>query len=348
MIINGQRAMAYVAKINKLEKHPNADALDICTIGGWKVVSQKDLHREGDLVIYCSIDSWIPHTLAPFLSGSSGPKEYEGVQGNRLRTVKLRKQVSQGLVLPIRELDVDLSAANEGDDVSELLGILKWEAPIPTQLAGQVKGNFPDFIPKTDQERVQNLQRELEIWYEKDYSWEITEKLDGSSMTVFSRDGEMNVCSRNLNLECNPDNAFWKAALDQDLGSIWKEHEFSNDYVLQGELIGEGVQGNPYGLSGRRFVLYDIYDTQECLYLMPFERREMFETMVAMGVDIDHVPVVVYEGVSVKSIDYWLDCADGETRLKKGGKREGIVMKCNEAELSFKAISNKWLLKNGG
>ncbi len=160
-----ERKLATIRRIDALNPIEGADRIETATIGGWKVVCQKGLYSVGDLVVYCEIDSWIPTEVAPFLTPSGRePKEYNRISGEKLRTVKLRGVTSQGLLLPLSETNVmyndstshtNLSELNleEGADVTELLGILKWEAPIPACLSGMVNGVFPSWIPKTDEER---------------------------------------------------------------------------------------------------------------------------------------------------------------------------------------------------
>lgn len=155
--------MAWIVNIDNVEKHPNADALDICTVGGWKCVTKLGDFKKDDLAVYLRIDSWCPTTLAPFLSKGKEPREFNGVKGERLRTVKLRGELSQGLLLPvtigiggfpfIKSVSGEIVVVNEGDDVTEALGIQKWERPIPACLAGMVKGNWPSVVQKTDEER---------------------------------------------------------------------------------------------------------------------------------------------------------------------------------------------------
>ena len=115
------RKMATVRVIDSILPIPDADSIECAVIGGWKVVTKKGEYQPGDLAVYCEIDSWIPHELAPFLSKGE-PKEYNGVKGERLRTVRLRKQLSQGLLLPYSILGM---IGSEGDDVSEFLNIQK-------------------------------------------------------------------------------------------------------------------------------------------------------------------------------------------------------------------------------
>ena len=189
------RKLATIRKITELNPIPKADAIEVATVDGWKAVVKKGDFKVGDLAIYLEVDSWVPYELAPFLSKDKEPKEYNGVKGERLRTIKLRGQLSQGLLLPI-DVAYDEDPPDydhvflEGDDVTEILGIQKWERPVPAQLAGLMKGSFPSFIPKTDQERVQNIVSEIASAKELGLEFEVTEKLEGSSMTCYLRNLE--------------------------------------------------------------------------------------------------------------------------------------------------------------
>ncbi len=349
MYKNGERTMAWIATINEVALIPNADAIEAYRVGGWWVVDKKDAYEVNDLVVYVSIDSWVPTELAPFLSKGGEPREFNGVRGERLRTIKLRGQVSQGLLLPLtvlpRSLGFEFAKVDGcavGEDVSHWLGIQKWEAPVPAQLAGQVRGNFPGFISKTDQERIQNLTSELREWQDNpQFTWEVTEKLDGSSMTVYVRDEEEGVCSRNLDLKRDEANSFWNVAIREDL--IAKIRSTGRNLALQGELIGEGIQKNPYGIRGQDFRLYDIYDIDRGDYMSPAERRVFADTH-----GIAHVPVISTEMVIQEHVQGLLTMAEGKSVLRPMRDREGLVFKCNTfGGPSFKAVSNKWLL-NGG
>lgn len=176
-----ERQLARVVKIDQVIKHPNADSLDLCKVGGWQVVAKLGEFKAGELAIYFEIDSWIPVELAPFLIKGSEPHEYNGVYGERLRTIKLRKELSQGLLLPLSILNNVPSSYGfafgvpEGEDLTEVLGIQKWERPLSANLRGMAKGNFPSFLRKTDKERIQNLKFDRY----QDLVCEVTEKLDG-------------------------------------------------------------------------------------------------------------------------------------------------------------------------
>jgi len=338
------RKLATIRKIDALRPIPDADAIECAVVGGWTCVVKKGEYAAGDLAVYCEIDSWIPHEVAPFLSRGNFPRVYNEVKGERLRTVKLRGQLSQGLLLPLSV--IPFASYIPDDDVSELLGIVKYEAPIPAQLAGEVKGMFPGWIQKTDQERIQNLKEELDYWLREQHVWEVTEKLDGSSMTVYLRDGEFGVCSRNLELKPSETNSLWKVAVRNDLEL--KLRRANRNLALQGELIGEGIQGNPYKQKGQEFFLFDIYDIDTSKYLTPAERKAFIEEH-----DIKHVPVLAYgaelsDTLGINSIDGILKFAEGKSVMGMiGCEREGLVFKSKAMQCSFKAISNKFLLKGG-
>jgi RNA ligase (TIGR02306 family) len=228
-------------------------------------------------------------------------------------------------------------------DISERLGIQKWEAPIPASLSGDVEGVFPTVVPKTDQERIQNLTEELKTWQSNSaFTWEVTEKLDGSSMTVFVHDDRVGVCSRNWALKETAGNTLWAVARREQL--IEKVRQTGRNLALQGELIGEGIQGNAYNVKGQDFRLFDIYDIDRGEYLGPVERRVFAETH-----GIKHVPVIATEMVIEEWVTGLLTMADGVSVLNPKTNREGLVFKCNTfGGPSFKAISNRWLIKNDG
>jgi RNA ligase (TIGR02306 family) len=341
MMEKSQRVMARVVQIDEVRGIPGADAIDAYRVGGWWVVDKKAAYAPGDLAIFAELDSWIPHELAPFLSRGQEPREYNGVRGERLRSVKLRGQISQGLLLPLKHLTNYGADLVVGSDVTDALGIQKYEAPIPAQLAGEVRGAFPSYIPRTDQERVQNLSMEIAQWCAEGKTFEISEKLEGSSMTVYSTTNDEGVCSRNLDLKESVSNTLWKVVKrDQLLDKI-----AGLNIALQGELVGEGIQGNIYQLRGQHFYVFDIYDIAAGRYYTPSERRLFCKTT-----QIQHVPVLTGcadKDLGTGSIQDILDWAEGKSALNTATEREGIVFKCNQdPDVSFKAISNKYLISN--
>ena len=340
------RKLATIRVIDALNPIEGADAIECATIGGWKVVVKKGEFNVGDRAVYCEIDSWIPTELAPFLSKGKEPRVFEGIRGERLRTVKLRGQLSQGLLLNLDLVIPQTNSFAEGDDVSELLNIVKWEMPMNAQLAGMARGNFPSLIPKTDQERAQNMVKEIVSANEAGMRFEITEKLEGSSMTVYLIDGEFGVCSRNLDLKETEGNAFWQVArrdgieekMRNETGGDW-------DFAIQGELIGPGIQGNIYNLKEVEFRVFDVYDITNGCYLNPLPRRNLIACM-----DLKHVPVLVsagslYDTLGITDIPQLLKFAEGKSVMGMiGCEREGLVFKEVSGGMTFKVISNKYLL----
>ncbi len=347
------RALATIRRIESISLIENADAIDVASIGGWNVVVKKGAHNVDDLVCFFEIDSWVPEGLAPFLDNGSGSREFEGVKGYRLRTKKLRGVVSQGLILS----QTDCFGANiftEGTDVTEKLGILKYEKPVNAQLAGMARGNFPSAIPKTDQERIQNLKKELARWSSDDvpYQFEVTEKIDGSSCTVYRNDrliedgkDPIGVCSRNLDLKETEGNSFWSVA--RSAGVIEALQNCGMNIAIQGELAGPGVQGNQYKLPNLMFFVFDIYDIDRQKYYDAFERDAFCQVF-----KLTPAPVVIKSFMLVDvTVETLLTMAEGESKLNAQygsgqSTREGLVFKClSDPSISFKAISNKWLLK---
>lgn len=346
MMIN-MRKMAVIAVIDEIKPIPDANKICAYRVGGWWVVDTVGKYNVGDYVVYCEVDSWIPNTIAPFLSKGQEPREYNGVKGERLRTVRLRGQISQGLLLPVSVLNQDGVDGKEypfieGSDVAELLGIQKWEPPIPAQLAGLIEGPWPSQIQKTDQERIQNLTKEWDVL--RDHRYECTEKLEGSSMSVGLINGKFVVCSRNLNLRETQDNSLWAQARRYKIEE--KLHELNMDnIVIQGEIIGDGIQGNHYNIKGQDFYVFDVLNIQTGEYLQPATRRELVAKL-----DLKHVPVLE-EGMifsPIETVEDVLLFADGNSKLNPSKLREGLVFKRVDGSEHWKAVSNKYLIKTGG
>ena len=338
-----ERKLASIRKISDLSPIDGADKIEVATIDGWKVVVAKDVnHKVGDLVVYCEIDSFLPiRDEFEFLRKSSY-KKMGDQEGFRLKTIKLRGQVSQGLILPIVVLnppDTNIYVTPfEGLDVTEMLEIVKYEPPIHAELAGKVKGLFPSFLRKTDEERVQNLGKEYqEYQITSKHKFYVTEKLDGSSATFYLKDSVFGVCSRNLELTESEGNTFWKVARELDLEN--KMTSLGFNVCLQGELIGEGVQGNPYKIKGQTVRFFNGFniDTQENISFLEF-----VELIQKMG--LKTVPILDYDFLLPETIDGMLESADNKSELNSNFDREGVVVRSYDRTISFKVISNKFLL----
>jgi len=361
-----ERKLATIEVIKDLQPIEGADAIEVATVRGWKVVVKKNEFKVGDLCVYCEIDSVMPQK-----------PEFYFLQTSRFRikTIKLRGQVSQGICFPIsilidrlevinnKELPINyidseflyLTDENEkcgyilyrvGDDVTEILGVTKYELPIPAQLAGKVKGNFPSFLKKTDEERIQNMGWVLSEY--KDELFYVTEKVDGTSFTAYYNNGVFGVCSRNLDLFETEDNTHWKVARELDLEN--KMTAFSKyagaNFGLQGELAGEGIQKNHYKLKGQNVFFFNIFDINTHEYLS-YERLMEFLSHY----ELKSVPIVDGEFKLLSTVDEMLKYAEGKSLLNPDVEREGLVIRPHRViehpkygRISFKAISNKYLL----
>ncbi len=331
------RKLASVVKIVDIQPIPGADAIVVATVKGWKVVVKVNEYKVGDLAVYYEIDSFLPiRPQFEFLRKSSY-KRMGSSEGFRLKTIRLRGQISQGLLTPIPE---GISNPKEGDDLTEALGIVKYEPPIPAQLAGKIKGTFPSFIPKTEEIRIQNFESEVGFSPVGERAY-VTEKLDGTSFTCYFNNGVFGVCGRNWELSETSDNSLWRMANLLQLKEKMTKH--GKNIALQGELIGAGINGNLYGLSDHKLFFFTGYDIDK-------GRRMFFDELewVLFGLDLQMVPVLEKYGFVIPNesniVDYMLKYAEGKSVLNMEVDREGVVVRGLEREFSFKAISNTYLL----
>jgi len=345
-----ERKLATIRKIKEINPIEGADAIELAVVDGWQVVVAKNVgHQVGDLVVYCEIDSFLPIEPEFEFLRKSSYKKMGDQEGFRLKTIKLRGQISQGLILPYSVIPIAqfATAADlpEGMDVSEMLGIVKYEPPIPAQLAGRVKGTFPSFLRKTDEERIQNLEKEYTEWtLSSKHQFYATEKLDGSSFTCYIKNGEFGVCSRNMDLLETEDNTFWAVARKLDLEN--KLRSFGKNICFQGEMVGSGIQGNHYNMKDQTVFFYNIFLIDEREYVGYDEFRNML-----FDLDLACVPVLSYpfnfpadSEAAFPTVSALLRSAEGKSVLNDKVEREGLVIRSMDRTISFKAISNKFLL----
>lgn len=246
------RKLVTTARIISIDPIEGADAIEVAKIRGWNVVVGKGSHFVGEVVAFFEIDSSLPIEDPRFEQfAARGVKTLpNGEKVHRLRTIKLRGQISQGLVMSLNELGLD-SSLPEDVDLTEDLGVALWE--IPESMPNHAKGNFPtQFADKTDSERVQNLSDRQ--WREiNQHPWYATEKVDGSSITlIMDHDGTHRVCSRNLELASDA-HMFVKA---EESGLFDK---MVPGMVIQGELVGPGIQNNRLKLDAQRILVFDVW-----------------------------------------------------------------------------------------
>jgi RNA ligase (TIGR02306 family) len=338
------RKLASVQRILALDPIEGADAIERASVLGWHVVVKKGDFQVGDLAVYLEIDS-VPPDIEVFQFlwrfADQRPNNY------RIRTIKLRSQISQGILFPWHAIypvvrdNTDYWADNgdavigaEGTNITEALGVRKYDPPLPvgsTDIAGQ----FFDGVSKTDEERVQSNPRAyLGALFNRPYY--ITVKADGASMTCAMHEGEFKVASRNFRLKPNPDSAYYRAA-----EPLRRLVEAVPNLAVQGELVGPGIQKNPLGLNEHRCLVFNVYDRytdthwsfdmiEEAALELGFHTVELVETGDAFNYDQDDL----------------LAMAEGYYTGTKN-RREGIVIRSNDSgpRVSFKAISNTYLLK---
>lgn len=351
------RQLATIRLISELLVHTNADKLEIAVIGGWRVCVNKGLYKAGEAVIFCEIDSFIPTEVAPFLTKpGKAAKIFEGIYGERLRTMRLRGELSQGLVLPLSILQEEFitfpdghssdKAAILGTDVTDILGIKKWEKPLNPSLAGMARGNFPTFIRKTDQQRIQNIFHKLTAEQIND-TYEVTLKLDGSSATYYVNGDHTGACSRNLELktdESNAENTFIKKYYELDLAGKLKAFNLrtGRNIAIQGELWGSGINGNWEGIADHRYNVFDIFDIDTQKYMSVYERQELI-----YKAGLSHAPVLdVLNLRNFLTVDDFLAYADRGSLYNPVA--EGVVFKSlTNPEFSFKVINTNYLLGGG-
>lgn len=334
------RKMAEVVTIGPIEKHPNADTLSIASVHGWKVIIRTGEFSEGDTAVFFQQDAWVPIELAPFLCKET-EKTYEGVVGAKIRAIKLRGVVSNGLILPVSILGSLMY--HIGDDVSDVLGVKKWEPQ--SQLQGSIpRGNFPHFIRKTDQERIESCYKDLQKHLDEKFNIEL--KMDGSSITIFHNDGDVGVCSRNLSLKTDyEDSTFVSTAKKTGLLEILPLSGFN--IAIQGELCGNGIQKNIHRINGHTIFVFDIWDIGRQEYMEPAEREETIRLLRDLGANIETVPVIA------ETVDLRANGLDEIPSMKKFVDRsyentsiiEGMVFKSRESNFSFKVINDRYLLK---
>lgn len=336
------RKLATIATIGSVNPHPNADAIELATVRGWQVVVKKGEFQAGDRCVYCEIDSVMPERPEfEFLR----PKKF------RIKTARLRGELSQGIAFPLSILNGVHHSLDEGNDVTELLGVKLYEPEVSAHIGGDIEGAFLGFIPKTDEERIQNCAWILEEYAETE--WEITEKLDGTSSTYAWKDGEFIVCSRNWRMKDTPQNLHWKMA--HSMGLPAKMAAYGKNIALQGEIIGPKIQGNPYNLECPEVRFFTAFDIDKGEYLNHYELKDICEKFAVNSVPwvikIPGIRHLRYPSLQ-RTLEDVLLMADGCSFINPDMRREGVVWRPTIEQrdhrlgrLSFKVISNAWLLK---
>lgn len=326
-----------VCKIEKIEKHPNADRLSIATIKGWHCIVGLDQYKVGDLVVFCPPDSMIPDDIIEQYN-----LEYLK-KGKRVRTVKLRGFISQGLVL-----DIPLpmgSSWKEGLDVAIMMGITKYEPPAPKyqQFKGQKKSSKkkrnPLFDKYTDIENIKNYNR---IFQEGDEVI-ITEKIHGTNFRagrlpispgygwidkikyfidkfLLNKKYEFVYGSHNVQITYHANrNCFYGDDVYGKIANRYKLAEIiPKDYIIYGEIYGKGIQELTYGVEGLEVVFFDVkYKGKYLSYNEFWAFCTQFQLPMAPK---------LYEGPFSEKV--LKECTEGDTTIYTANHiREGCVVK---------------------
>jgi len=317
------RKLASIQIIKALAPIDGADMIEKATVLGWSVVVKKGDFQVGDWCVFCEIDSILPD--AP---------EFSFLRERRIRTVKLKGQISQGIVFPLEGLRRffaeeygDNIPLMEGLEVSELIGVTKYEPPIPDDLA--IKAVFPYFIPKTDETRIQSAP---EMLLDFGYGY-LTEKLDGQSATFYNWGGQSGVCSRNFELYEQSVNQFT---------TIGKNLTIPNGFAVQGEIIGPKIQSNIYKRADYEFYVFSVFDIVVSKYLILSEKNRFCDEH-----NLTQVPFLETLYLDSRTTVTALESlAVANSTLNPAILREGIVIRSLENDSkSFKVISPHFLLK---
>lgn len=332
--------MAHIETIREIISHGNADSLEICKVLGWTCVVLKGQFKAGNQIVFVEPDAIL----------SEGKSEWEFMRTRhfRVKTIRLRGVISQGLVFPTSILPSAFSTGwdtgfIEGEDVTEILGITKYQPYIPAQLAGTIKGSFPEFLHKTDEERIQGYPDLLERY--RGFTFSVAEKLDGTSFTCYLNNSIFGVCSRNLELKEDDSNTYWKIAKELDLKG--RLEKLGGNWALQGELIGMGIQKNKYNLPNAQLKLFNIFniDTRKYLDQDEFVRKAGF-------LELETVPIL-WEIPLNHSVDQLVELSKGQSKLNPKIPRDGFVFRPEHemydedlrGRLSFKVLNPIYLLE---
>lgn len=341
------RKLASVQIVNEIRPIENADAIECVIILGWTVVAKKGEFKVGDKCVFFEIDSILPNEEK--YSFLDYKEEYNGY---RLKTVRLRGQLSQGLVLPINafNLEEDLEV---GTDLTERLQIIKYEPPVPEEVGAKPSSRVWE-ISKTDEDRYQSNPYLVEALRGKEYYASV--KLDGTSTTVilnFNDEDkpEVNVCGRNTCYEENPNNKYWAVAMKYNMKEkiLGYFNKTGKRLAFQGELIGPKIQANKMGLSENDLYIFNVFIADG---KQPYEKCDLDTALnIVKELELKFVPIEL-----TGTFEYDTEDLQGLTELpynkyfpnaKPSQNIEGLVFRSKDMKVSFKVVSNKFLLRGG-
>ena len=344
------RKLASIQRIWKIEPIEGADKIELAFVLGWQCVVNKGQFKPMDLAVYFEIDSFLPiRDEFEFLRISSYRKNDILGEGFRLKTMRFRGQISQGLLLPLGQFN-ELDACDEiGTDVSEALGVRKWEVEEKITTGGTIIGELPIDVPHTDETRVQAEPELINDFKGLDYY--ISTKMDGSSHSISIDDDGFHVTGHNYEYKNDGKSSFYEfvnsLGIEAKLMDYYKANNL-NIITIQGELCAPGIQKNRLKLTKPEWYVFTIRVNGNRVGLK--RMQEICKTLHLSTVPIEEVGNDLPS--KYPTVEALLERADGE--YPKGGKKEGIVIRPVEpvycerisASLSMKVVSNKYLIKN--
>lgn len=350
------RKLASIQLIRDLTPIPGADAIELATVLGWGVVVKKGEFQVGDKCIYCEIDSVLDTSIPEF-------SFLEKVKG-RIKTIRLRGQISQGICFPLDILSSfetgDIDNLDEGADVTSRLRVVKYDPYKNEQprhnsgMRGAKTVTRPVFVPKTDEPRIQNVYDFLERY--PGTQMFATEKIDGSSMSVYFRkytptgEVESGVCSRNLDIKDpgQSGNNFWDVAHKLNIFDKLHAQSVYDSIVIQGELAGPSIQGNKLKLTEHKLFVFNAYFPHELRYADKVELLEIIDMFELTGVP------VIFDNflLNQPKISELVELATRKSVLNDQVWAEGLVFRPHveirdprHGRFSFKVINPEFLLK---
>ena len=344
------RKLASVQRIWKIEPIEGADRIELAHVLGWQCVVNKGQFQEMDPAVYFEVDSFLP--IAPeyeFLRATSYRKTDIMGEGFRLRTMKFRGQISQGLLLPVSAFSAIPTDAEVGTDVTELLEVKKWEIEERITTGGTMIGTLPYDIPHTDETRVQAEPELIQAFAGLPYY--ISTKMDGSSHSVGIDENGFHVTGHNYEYKDDGKSPFYE--LVKSMGLQAKMEAFAADnklraFTIQGELCAPGIQKNRLKLTKPVWYVFTIRENGKRVGLT--RMLELCEKLQLESVPIEEIGTDL--PAKYPTVEALLKRADGN--YPRGGKKEGIVIRPTEpvycelisGALSMKVVSNKYLLKS--
>jgi len=342
---NQMRKLACVQEISGIKHIEGADNIELVLIKGWQCVAKKGEFQKGDFCIYFEVDSFLPiDKRYEFLRKTSyRNNEFMG-EGFRVKTITMRGELSQGLALPLT--DFANIPSTLGLDVTEVLGVRKWEQPESVSSAGIEIGEKPFSIPTTDETRLQSMPEFIEAFSGLPYY--ITTKMDGTSCTIYYKDGKVGVCGRNKEYKEDVSTcSMWAWAYENDI--ISRLSKLNENIAIQGEFCGAGIQKNRLRLMKPNLFVFDILTLLDGGGVKKFGLSEIKQ--YCEHLEIDTVPIEEVGDSFNYTLDELLERARG--KYTSGLDKEGIVVRTQEFrhnfdinhKMSFKVINNDFLKK---